>query len=433
MTPRPTRCKTARVARRVADIQPLRTLRYETSVAGPLGDLVAPPYDVIDDAMRTELASRSEHNVVELDLPESYEGAAETLAEWREAGALVQEDEPAMWVLRQDYTAPDGSERTRTGFFARVRVEDYGAGRIRPHERTHPGPREDRLRLTRATRANLSPIFSLFPDSSGGARETLGQVTGEEPFAEVTDDEGTRNTLWRVSDSDRIAALQGALADAELLIADGHHRYETARVYADEVGGEGDHRYVLMLLVALEDPGLLIFPTHRLLTGLKEDSDKQIAIAETARRDFDIEELSGPSELEPPPGNDRVTFGYMDSHFKRPFRFTLKNQTIADDALPGMPEPYRKLDTAVLEAVFLRGALHMSEDDISHLHGLDYSKNLDDAIDRVESGEADAGFFMRPTPVEQVREVAATGESMPPKSTYFYPKVPTGLVFNPLT
>jgi uncharacterized protein (DUF1015 family) len=416
----------------VADIQPLRTLRYDTSVAGALGDLIAPPYDVIDDAMRAELAGRSEHNVVELDLPESYEGAAEALADWREAGVLVQEDEPAMWALRQDYTAPDGGERTRTGFFARVRVEDYGAGRIRPHERTHPGPREDRLRLTRATRANLSPIFSLFPDSSGGARETLGQVTTEEPFAEVTDDEGTRNTLWRVADPDRIAALQGGLADAELLIADGHHRYETARVYADEVGGEGDHRYVLMLLVALEDPGLLIFPTHRLLTGLKEDSDKQEAIADTARRAFDLEELSDPRELEPPPGNDRVTFGYMDSHFKKPFRFTLKDQSIADEALPGMPEPYRRLDTAVLEAVFLRGALHMSEDDISHLHGLDYSKNLDDAIERVESGEADAGFFMRPTPVEQVREVAETGESMPPKSTYFYPKVPTGLVFNPL-
>ena len=416
----------------MADIQPLRTLRYDTSVAGALGDLIAPPYDVIDDAMRAELAGRSERNVVELDLPESYEGAAEALADWREAGVLVQEDEPAMWALRQDYSAPDGGERTRTGFFARVRVEDYGAGRIRPHERTHPGPKEDRLRLTRATRANLSPIFSLFPDPSGGARETLGQVTTEEPFAEVTDDEGTRNTLWRVADPDRIAALQGALADAELLIADGHHRYETARVYADEVGGEGDHRYVLMLLVALEDPGLLIFPTHRLLTGLKEDSDKQEAIADTARRAFDLEELSDPRELEPPPGNDRVTFGYMDSHFKRPFRLTLKDQSIADEALPGMPEPYRKLDTAVLEAVFLRGALHMSEDDISHLHGLDYSKNLDDAIERVESGEADAGFFMRPTPVEQVREVAETGESMPPKSTYFYPKVPTGLVFNPL-
>jgi uncharacterized protein (DUF1015 family) len=387
---------------------------------------------VIDDAMRAELAARSPYNVVELDLPDSYDGAAETLAGWRERGVLVEEDEPAMWVLRQDYTAPGGSTRTRTGFFARVRVEDYGAGRIRPHERTHPGPKEDRLKLTRATATNLSPIFSLFPDASGAAGETLAQVTREEPFAEAADDDGTRNALWRVADPDRIAALQGAVADAELLIADGHHRYETARAYADEIGGEGEHRYVLMLLVALDDPGLLVFPTHRLLTGLKEDSDKQEAIAETARRDFDLEELSDPGELEPPSGNDRVTFGYMDSHFKRPFRFVLKDQSIADEALAGMPEPYRKLDTAVLEAVFLRGALHMSEDDISHLRGLDYSKDLPDAIERVESGAADAGFFMRATPVEQVREVAETGESMPPKSTYFYPKVPTGLVFNPL-
>ena len=416
----------------MADVQPLKTLRYEPGVAGPLEDLIAPPYDVIDDELRAELAGRSPHNVVEVDLPESYEGAAEKLGEWRERGVLVSEDEPAIWVLRQDYTAPDGSTRTRSGFFARVRVEEYGAGRIRPHERTHPGPKEDRLRLTRATRANLSPIFSLFPDAGGAATETLAQATSGEPFAEVTDHEGTRNTLWRVADPERIAAFQAALADAELLIADGHHRYETARVYADEVGGEGDHRYVLMFLVALDDPGLLVFPTHRLLTGLKDDAEKQIAIRDTARRDFDIEELDDPHKLEPPAGNDRVAFGYMDSFFKRPFRFTLKDQSIADAALAGMPEPYRRLDTAVLEAIILRGALHMSEDDISHLRGLDYSKNLDDAIERVESGAADAGFFMRATPVEQVREVAQTGESMPPKSTYFFPKVPTGLVFNPL-
>ncbi len=416
----------------MADVQPLKTLRYDPAVAGSLGDVIAPPYDVIDERMRAQLAGRSPYNVVEIDLPQGYDAAAQTLEEWRQKGVLVQEDEPAMWVLRQDYTAPDGSARTRTGFFARVRVEEYGAGRIRPHERTHPGPKEDRLRLTRATRANLSPIFSLFPDASGSARETLAQATRAEPFAEVADHEGTGNALWRIADPDHIAALQGALADAELLIADGHHRYETARVYADEVGGEGDHRYVLMLLVALEDPGLLVFPTHRMLTGLKDNTDKQLAIRDVARRDFEIEELDDPHELEPPAGNDRVTFGYMDSFFKRPFRFTLKDQSIADAALAGMPEPYRRLDTAVLEALILRGALHMSEDDISHLRGLDYSKNLDDAIERVESGEADAGFFMRATPVEQVREVAAAGESMPPKSTYFYPKVPTGLVFNPL-
>ena len=416
----------------MADVQPLKTLRYDPDVAGPLEDLIAPPYDVIDDEGRAELAARNPHNVVELDLPPSYEAAAETLDEWRRNGVLVQEDEPAIWALRQDYRAPDGSTRSRIGFFARVRVEDYGAGRIRPHERTHPGPKEDRLRLTRATRANLSPIFSLFPDAGGAATETLAQATGGEPFAEATDGEGTRNTLWRVSDPEQIAALQAALADAELLIADGHHRYETARVYADELGGEGDHRYVLMFLVALDDPGLLIFPTHRMLSGLKDDSEKQEAIRDVARRDFDIETLEDARELEPPADGDRVAFGYMDSFLKRPFRLTLKDQKIADDALAGMPEPYRRLDTAVLEALVLRGALGMSEDDISHLRGLDYSKNLADAIERVESGAADAGFFMRATPVEQVREVAEAGESMPPKSTYFYPKVPTGLVFNPL-
>jgi uncharacterized protein (DUF1015 family) len=417
----------------MADVQPLRTLRYDPGTAGELGDLIAPPYDVIDDELRAELAGRSAHNVVELDLPESYEGAAAKLDEWRESGVLVEEDEPAMWVLRQDYTAPDGSARTRTGFFARVRVEDYGPGRIRPHERTHPGPTEDRLKLTRATRANLSPIFTLYPDAGGAARDTLQRAADDEPFAEVTDHEGTRNTLWRLADPERIAALQTALADAELLIADGHHRYETARVYADEIGGEGDHRYVLMLLVALEDPGLLVFPTHRLLTGLKDDTAKQLAIRDVARRDFEIEPLDDPQELEPPAGDGRVMFGYMDSFLKQPFRMTLKDQQIADEALAGMPEPYRRLDTAVLEAIVLRGALAMSEDDISHLRGLDYSKDLPDAIERVESGAADAGFFMRATPVDQVREVAAAGESMPPKSTYFYPKVPTGLLFNPLS
>jgi uncharacterized protein (DUF1015 family) len=422
----------------MARIEPLRTLRYEPSKAGRLEDLIAPPYDVIDEQLRADLVARSPYNVVEIDLPEPgpgdgdrYEHAANTLAGWLDDGVLVREAQPAVWVLRQDYRAPDGGVRTRSGLFARVRVEDYGPGRIRPHERTHPGPKEDRLRLTRATRANLSPIFSLFPDPTGAATAVLERAQGEAPAAEAADHEGTRNTMWRVGAPDQIAALQDALADAELLIADGHHRYETARVYADEIGGEGGHRYVLMLLVSLSDPGLLVFPTHRLLNGLADDRAKQEAIRDELMRNFDVEALSDASELEPA-GNGAVAFGYMDSFHKRPYRVTLKEQAIADAALAGMPEAYRRLDTAVLEALILRGALGMSEDDIAHLRGLDYSKNLADAIERVESGAADAGFFLRATPVTQVREVAEAGESMPPKSTYFYPKVPTGLVFNPL-
>ena len=188
-----------------------------------------------------------------------------------------------------------------------------------------------------------------------------------------------------------------------------------------------------MLLCSLSDPGLLVFPTHRLLTGLKHDTEKQLAIRDALMRDFEIDELDEARQLEPTDANGRVAFGYMDSFHRKPYRVTLKDQAIADRALEGMPEPYRRLDTAVLEALVLRGALGMSEDDISHLRGLDYSKDLADAIDAVQTGRADAGFFMRATPVDQVREVAEAGESMPPKSTYFYPKVPTGLVFNPLT
>jgi uncharacterized protein (DUF1015 family) len=417
----------------MADLQPLRTLRYEPSTVGSLADVIAPPYDVIDDAMRAELAARSPYNVVEIDLPKSYEQAAATMADWRRRGVLEREAEPAVWVLRQDYEAPGGGRRSRTGFFARVRVDQYGPGRIRPHERTHPGPKEDRLQLTRATRTNLSPIFTLFPDRDEVATRAVAMIAGAEPFASAPDLDGTDNTLWRSTDDDLVAELQMALADAELLIADGHHRYETARVYADEVGGEGDHRYVLMLLCPLSDPGLLVFPTHRLLTGLKDDRDKQDAIREVLTHDFEVEELGAPSELEPPAGTSRVAFGYMDSFHRKPYRVTLKDQAIADRALRGRPAPYRRLETAVLEALVLRGALGMSEDDISHLRGLEYSNDLDDAIDAVRSGRADAGFFMRATPVDQVRQVAETGESMPPKSTYFYPKVPTGLVFNPLS
>jgi uncharacterized protein (DUF1015 family) len=417
----------------MADLQPLLTLRYEPSVVGSLEDVIAPPYDVIDDELRAKLAARSPYNVVEIDLPKSYDQAAATMADWRRQGALVNEDEPAIWVLRQDYQAPDGQRRSRTGVLARMRVDEYGPGRIRPHERTHPGPREDRLKLTRATRTNLSPIFSLFGDRDGTAGRAMDLIAATAPFATAADLDGTQNTLWRSADEDLVAELQMALADAELLIADGHHRYETARVYAEEIGGEGPHQYVLMLLCSLSDPGLLVFPTHRLLTGLKDDTDKQLAIRDALMRDFDIEELDDAGQLEPNGANGRVAFGYMDSFHRKPYRVTLKDQSIADAALEGMPEPYRRLDTAVLEALVLRGALKMSEDDISHLRGLNYSKDLADAIDAVETGRADAGFFMRATPVEQVREVAETGESMPPKSTYFYPKVPTGLVFNPLT
>jgi uncharacterized protein (DUF1015 family) len=410
----------------MADVQPLQALHYDLGRTGGLQPVAAPPYDVIDAAQRAELLRGSPYNVVAVDLPQNggdpYAHAADVLRSWTADGIVVRDAEPALWALEQRYTGPDGQARTRHGIFARVRVEDYGPGRIRPHERTHPGPKEDRLRLTRATRANLPPIFSLYDDPAGAAWAAV--APDGPPWGEVTEADGTVHRLWRVADPAAIAGVTEALKGVELLIADGHHRYETARVFAQEPDAPAGADHVLMCLVALQDPGLTVFPTHRLVIGL--DDAGRAALAEALARDW----TSEPTDTLEPEPSGTVRIGYYDG--TEPRMLTLRDPAIADAALPGKPEPYRRLDTAVLEALVLQQALGMTEDDISHLNGLGYARTAEEAKARVDGGEADAAFFMAPTPVERVRDVAAAGENMPPKSTYFYPKVLTGMVFNPL-
>jgi uncharacterized protein (DUF1015 family) len=419
----------------MAEVQPLRALHYDTAVVGRLADVVAPPYDVIDADQRAQLMSRSPFNVVAVDLPQGdpdpYESARELFESWQLQGALVRDREPALWAHTQQYAGPGGGRLTRRGVFARVRIEPYGPGRVRPHERTHPGPKEDRLRLTRAARANVSPIFSLYSDPRQAAWQALAPATEQPPWGEVSDADGTVHRLWRVSDPTAITAVQAATREAELLIADGHHRYETMQAYAEEIGGEGDHDYILMCLVALEDPGLTVFPTHRVVRDL--DEQRRRALTDALERDFDIsevpmEQIAPPSQPAPSP----LQLGYIDAFDKRPLRLTLKDQAIADAALSGRSAAYRQLDTGVLEALLLKGALGLSDEDISHFRGLFYARDTQEALAMVASGEYQAAFLMRPTPVAQVRDVAAAGENMPPKSTYFFPKLLTGLLFNPL-
>jgi uncharacterized protein (DUF1015 family) len=401
----------------MADVEPLTALHYDLSKVGGLQPVAAPPYDVIDAAQRAELLGRSPYNVVEVDLPQDgadpYGHAAEVFTRWAQEGVVVRDETPALWALAQDYTGPDGRPRTRHGVFARVKVTDYGPGRIRPHERTHPGPKEDRLRLTRATRANLSPIFSLYDDPANAAWGAVAPFTREEPWGTVTDEDGTVHKLWRIDDEGAIDAFKAALQDTELLIADGHHRYETARVYQQEVPA-ADH--VLMCLVALQDSGLTVFPTHRLAIGL--DDEQQAELDATLEEDWTTEP------------QDTLSIGYYAGGTEQ--TLYLKDWAIADAALEGKPEPYRRLDTAVIEALLLKGALGMTEDDISHFNGLNYARTPEEARAKVDAGEADAAFLMTATPVERVRDVAAAGENMPPKSTYFFPKVLTGMLFNPL-
>jgi uncharacterized protein (DUF1015 family) len=421
----------------MADVKPLRALHYDPAVVGGLSRVVAPPYDVIDADQRAELIGRSPFNVVAVDLPQDepgagdrYQTAGELFESWQLQGALVRDGEPAIWAHTQAYSGPDGQARTRRGFFCRVRIEDYGPGRVRPHERTHPGPKEDRLRLTRATRANISPIFSLYSDPTQAAWKALSPATEKAPWGEVTDGDGTVHRIWRVGDAEAIAAVEAATQDAELLIADGHHRYETMCTYAEELGGDGEHSYILMCLVALEDPGLTVFPTHRLISGL--DDRRYADLQQALARDFEIDEVPA-EQIAPPPGDGPLQLGYIDGRDGRALRLTLKDQATAEAALPDRSPAYQHLDTGVLETLLLKGALGLSDDDISHFNGLFYARDTAEALAKVRSGEYDAAFLMRPTPVEQVRDVAAAGENMPPKSTYFYPKLLTGLLFNPLS
>ena len=416
----------------MADVRPLNAVHYELAASGPLGDVFAPPYDVISPERRAELLARSPFNVVEIDLPEApqgddpYEHAGETMEQWLLQGILAADRQPSIWALEQDYRGPDGISRTRRGLLCRVRAEPYAAGVIRPHERTQPGPKEDRLRLTRATRHNLSPIFALHP---GDAWRHIGSSLDGEPWAEATDADGTVHRVWRVDDGAVHDAVTSELAAAELLIADGHHRYETALAYADEIGGEGPHRYTLMCLVSLEDPGLTVFPTHRLLSNLG-DSTAQEALRDTLRERFEIEEV--PLDRLDPAGEPGVgVFGYVDAHHRQGYRLRLRDRTALGADLADRSAAYRELDPVILEALILRGALGMSEGDIAAKRGLAYEPRADAAIAALDSG-AHAAFLLRPAPIEQVRAVAEAGETMPPKSTYFFPKVATGIVFNPL-
>ena len=351
----------------MATIRPFRALRYDEAAAGLLETLVAPPYDVITPEQRAAYHARSPHNVVHLTLPDSEEQAARDLASWRASGVLVEETEPSYWWLAQDYVGPDGVARRREGFVAALRAEPYESRVILPHERTHAGPKEGRLRLLRATRTVLEPIFLLWD----GTIELDG--LGEPDLA--VDEGGVTARLWRL-DAAFGDALTEELRDAQLLIADGHHRYETALAFHAEDGTEKS-AWLLAVIVPTDQDGLTIFPTHRLAQ--------------------EVDGISGTPIDQP------------------------------GDDLPGLVL-YRQGRYELLEGDGLDPEL------VDRLapQGLTYTPYTREAVAAVDRGEAQAAFLLRPTRIEDVWAVAGRGETLPQKSTFFTPKLTSGLLFLPL-
>ncbi len=414
-------------------VEPIRALHYDLAKTGGLQSVIAPPYDVINDEERADLLSRSEYNIVGVDLPKGddpYATAAVELDRWIAEGAMVRDAEPAIWAVEQTYSAPGGGETlVRKGFLARIEVEEYGPGKVRPHERTHAGPKEDRLRLTRATKTNLSPIFALFSDADGVATGALNAGSAGEPWGQATGYDGADTKVWRISDPALVAAVCQVASESELLIADGHHRYETARVHSEETDAPAGAGFTLAYLVALEDPGLVVFPTHRLVDGLTDED--WTALDEAVAKHFDVVDLDAPFEPSGQ-GGDRVQITLLDSRDGSAKLLTLRDPADAAARLADRSQAYRELDTAVLEAFLLRDALGLTEDRIDHLDGFGYARDLVTAVESVANGERDAAFLMGPTPVQRIRAVADASEYMPPKSTYFFPKIPTGILLSPL-
>jgi uncharacterized protein (DUF1015 family) len=338
----------------VADVRPFRAERYDEAKAGPLEQLVAPPYDVISPSEREDYLARSPYNVAHLTLPDDEQQAARDLADWRAEGILSRDPEPAVWLLSQDYTGPDSVSRTRSGLVASLRAQPYEDGVVLPHERTHSGPKEGRLRLLRATRTQLEPIFLLY---EGGALD----VPEREPDLQSGGDK-----LWRVQDIPDFSNM-------ELLIADGHHRYETALAYA----AEGGSPWLMVVLVPTRQDGLTIFPTHRVAEHVNGARGTPI--------DEPGDELPG-------------VVLYRNGRY---------------ELLDG-----DELDVNVVERIAPQGVT--------------YTPRREEAVATVDRGEAEAAFLLRPTRIEDVWAVARRGETMPQKSTYFYPKLTSGLLFHPL-
>jgi uncharacterized protein (DUF1015 family) len=338
----------------MAVVKPFRAERYDEQSAGPLERLVAPPYDVISPDERSELLARSPYNVVHLTLPDTEEEAGAAIADWRRRGVLARDEEPAFWFLSQDYVGPDGVARNRSGLVASLRAEPYENRVVLPHERTHSGPKEGRLRLLRATRTELEPIFLLYEGDplSPPAREPDLQSGGDK--------------LWRIHDAPNFE-------QTELLIADGHHRYETALAYAQEGGSP----YLMVVLVPTRQEGLTIFPTHRVAEHVNGAGGTPI--------DEPGDELPG-------------VVLYRNGRY----------ELLTGDGL----------DVDIVERIAPQGVT--------------YTSQRGDAVATVDRGDAEAAFLLRPTRIEDVWEVARRGDTMPQKSTYFFPKLTSGLLFHPL-
>ena len=414
------------------DLRPFRALHYDPAAVA-LADVIAPPYDVIDERALERLYARNPHNVVRLILNRSadrYGAAAAELDAWRRSGVLVQETAPSLYYYVQDFRLPDGSDRQRSGLIAAVRLEPFSAGNILPHERTFASAKADRLKLMTACRANLSAIFGVYPHGVETVAPARAHAARQPPWIDVTAD-GERHRVWRISDAETVAQLLGRLRAITAFIADGHHRYETALTYRDQRRAAGDddrdapHNFVMMYLCAMDDPGLVILPTHRVWGG-PLPADWRTRVGEY----FEVDPIDRSASPERPGAEGQP--GTVVLHTRESsaiLRLRGSGLAAVDRVLSGMHAAIRHLDVTILDAFLLGHVLGVDCARAGQDGALTYTHDEREAVDAVAHGAA-AAFVVRAPRMAEVEAACLAGETMPQKSTYFFPKLQTGLVFH---
>jgi uncharacterized protein (DUF1015 family) len=430
-------------------LEPFRALNFNRECIGSFDRVVAPPYDLIDRARQDELYARSPFNVVRLELnreADPYGAAAATLAQWIGERVVERTARPAIYFYTQRFEV-DGRRMVRNGMIVRIRLEEFKDGRILPHERTFPKAKEDRLRLLTATRVNVSPIFGLYAAGDTALEALLAEVATRAPMIAVTDDLGIANEVRAIDEAREIGIVQRALAEARVLIADGHHRYETALEYRRRRrAADGnplqarDYDYVMMTLVAFNDPGLVILPTHRVVrrlpaaaiasfaTRAAETLDvREVGLGDAAQ---DVASSHALGAAMAACGRGEIGVVLKGDHSLRVLR--LRDHDALAAALPDVPSAVRDLDVSILHGLVFERIFGIKPDEVRQGGNIEYTIDLRGAVKEVMAGLADGAFLMTAPTVHDVERVCNAGATMPEKSTYFYPKLLTGLVMNPL-
>ena len=419
----------------MAKIDPFQPYRY-TAKAGDPSDLVTQPYDKIPDELREQYLAASPYNFVRLikgvaepgddDGSNVYTRARTLLDQWIADGVLAQDPEPAFYPYFQTFTNPDTGERqTRKGFIGLLGVEEYEARVVHRHELTHKGPKVDRWKLTDATQAYFGQLFFLYDDPRKQIDALLDEAAQGEPLMQSTE-EGVEHRVWRISDAEKVARISELMVDKKLLIADGHHRYETALAYSRENPDKPGAKRVMMTLVNMSSEGLLVLATHRVLEGLADFNAARLL--ERAGEHFNIEKLDSEAELQQrmdAAGDEASAIGGVFAGDPACYLFTAKPGAL-DALLEGMSDAEKRLDVVVLHKALIGSALGVTEEEVEDLKGISYIRGFQKAVDEVRRGGKQAAFLLRPVKVHEVADISFGGGVMPQKSTDFYPKLLSG-------